>query len=413
MKVGKQEDPVFLHWLLFFHRDQQGMRGIERYVQNRSMQDDRDLRELALQWEKLRPRLIQQVDYDEQGVFVEDLFSKERFHMPYCETMPHWTPWVGTFCMLEEFEGGYYINGVAISVAPDQVMQAYDLLKQTIVEADPHFDQKVMDLYPEVLQALLTKRDRSENQAEINRTELHYEVQDMGNVAQTFNANGHFQIDEWNGKSGKGSMIGEAYRYDDNLAPGSVRLAEVEGTFDIVKNGLIFTSLNEKGIASFKRIMSPIKGVKLVEEKIDKTVVPAGLQAMVYSIFLEEGVPGEFAYLAQQANLLLETDVPLPLFDGKTPEEMVAEGKMDQLEQWIRQQEYMSYMHLKQVGKADLSADFNAVRRKFGLPLSPYVTLREKRQSSLTLEPPIQETAAQRVQASLIGRGATFYSWRK
>ena len=75
---------------------------------------------------------------------------------------------------------------------------------------------------------------------------------------------------------------------------------------------------------------------------------------------------------------------------------------MDQLEQWIRQQEYMSYMHLKQVGKADLSADFNAVRRKLGLPLSPYVTLREKRQSSLTLEPPIQETVAERVQASLL-----------
>ena len=76
VKVSIQE-PFFLHWLLFFHRDQQGMRGIERYVQNRSKYDDRDLRELAVQWEKLRPRLIQQVDYDEQGVFVEDLFSKE------------------------------------------------------------------------------------------------------------------------------------------------------------------------------------------------------------------------------------------------------------------------------------------------------------------------------------------------
>ena len=42
-----------------------------------------------------------------------------------------------------------------------------------------------MDLYPEVLQALLTKRDRSKNQAEINRTELHYEVQDMGDVAKS------------------------------------------------------------------------------------------------------------------------------------------------------------------------------------------------------------------------------------
>ena len=148
--------------------------------------------------------------------------------------------------------------------------------------------------------------------------------------------------------------------------------------------------------------MSPIKGVKLVEEKVDKTVVPAGLQAMVYSISLEQGVPQEFIYLAQQANVLHETDVPLPLFDGKTPEEMVSEGKLDQLEQWIRKQEYMSYMHLKQAGKADISADSNAVRRKLGLPLSPFVTLREKRQSSITLEPPIQETASERVQASLL-----------
>ena len=58
---------------------------------------------------------------------------------------------------------------------------------------------------------------------------------------------------------------------------------------------------------------------------------------MVYSIYLEQGVPQEFIYLAQQANVLLETDVPLPLFDGRTPEEMVAEGKLDKLEQWIRQ----------------------------------------------------------------------------
>ena len=62
----------------------------------------------------------------------------------------------------------------------------------------------------------------------------------------------------------------------------------------------------------------------------------------------------------------------------------------------------MSYMHLKQAGKADISADFNAVRRKLGLPLSPFVTLREKRQSSLTLELPIQETASERVQEPLL-----------
>jgi hypothetical protein len=391
VKVSVQE-PFFLHWLLFFHRDSQGMRGIERYVQNRSKRNEPELRELAAKWVKLSPRLIQQVDYDEKGVFVEDLFSKEQFHMPYCETMPEWTPWAGTFCMLEEFEGGYYINGMAISVAPSQVMQAYDLLEQK------SFDQG--DLYPEILQALLTKRDLTQNQAEINRTELHYMVQDMGAVAQSFNESGHFRIDEWKDGSGKGSLLKDAYRYEDNLAPGSVRLAEVEGTITIDKSELVFSSIHEKGLAAFKQIMSQIKDVKLVEEKIDKIVAPREIQPIVYSIYLEQGVPQEFASLAQQVKILLETDEPLPLFDGRTPEEMVVEGQMDKLEQWIRQAEYMSYLHLKRTGHVKATADFNAVRRKLGLPLSPFVTLREKRQTSFTLELPIQEAAPERVRES-------------
>ena len=42
---------------------------------------------------------------------------------------------------------------------------------------------------------------------------------------------------------------------------------------------LFLASLHEKGLASFKQIMSHIKGVKLVEEKIDKTVVPSRASA--------------------------------------------------------------------------------------------------------------------------------------
>ena len=84
---------------------------------------------MASKWEKLVPRFIQQVDYDENGVIVEDLFTKEQFHMPYCETMQSWIPWGGTLCLLEEFNGGYYMNGVAIIVSPNQLRQAVDFLK--------------------------------------------------------------------------------------------------------------------------------------------------------------------------------------------------------------------------------------------------------------------------------------------
>ncbi|WP_394238789.1 SEC-C metal-binding domain-containing protein [Niallia oryzisoli] len=375
------------HWLLFFRRDEQGLRGIERYNQVNGNQRDQNLKELALEWEKMIPRLIQQVDYDEQGVIVEDLFTNERFHMPYCETMPEYTPWAGTLCMLEEFDGGYYINGVATSVDPESVKHTYDFIVQKMKEMNGSSLEVAFELYPEILKALLEDLEASRKEVEVTRVELHYDVQSLDPVFQALQEDEGFYMDEWQGDSGQGAFLKNIYLYEDNCASGPVRIAEVEGSVDITGKKLVFSTLSTDIADSFKNSLSNLQGVKLVDEKVDKMMAPQDIKVSLYSVMLSNGVPQEFAALAQTAMILDETDQPLPLFDGMSPEQMAVEGKVEELEQWLRKHEYGSYFTMKKSkGQIKVSPDYNAVRRKLGLELSPFVTLREERETRLVPE---------------------------
>ncbi|WP_071393407.1 SEC-C metal-binding domain-containing protein [Bacillus tuaregi] len=384
-------DSFFQHWLLFFHRDAQGLRGIESY--NRAIGNHRDpiLKELALDWEKMIPRLIQQVDYDEHGVIVEDLFSNEKFYMPFCETMPEWIPWAGTICMLEEFDGGYYINGVATSVGPDSLKNAYEYIEEKMKENQSTPHEVAFEHYPEILRALLLAPDYSKDAVEIIQTELQYEVQNTDSVFQMLQADDRFYMDESKGSNGKGAYLKKIYHYIDNCAPGPVRIAEVEGSVEITDKKLVYSTLSVDEAVSFKNKLSSIQGVKLVEEKADSMMASPDTKVAFYSVMLANGVPQEFATIAQRALLLEEMDQPMPFFAGRSPVQMAAAGKTDELEQWLRKHEYGSYVTMKNTaGQVKVTADFNTMRRRLDLELSPFVTLREERNSRLVPELPAE-----------------------
>ena len=159
-------EAFFQHWLIFFHRDQNGLRGIERF--NKEVNHPTPtMKEIAENWERQVPRLFQQVDEFDDGVIVEDLFSKEKLHMPYCETMPKSNPGKGGFCIIEPFDGDYYMNGVAMIVAPEQVNQAYRYIENIIEETKQPYEIVAQEYYPEILQALLTKPSSPELEPEV------------------------------------------------------------------------------------------------------------------------------------------------------------------------------------------------------------------------------------------------------
>lgn len=377
-------DAYFHHWLMFFYRypEFNGLRGIEFYNEKKARSDIPVLQKMAKVWENMVPRLIQHVDYDSLGVIVEDVFTKERFHMPYCETLKEWTPWGGTFMFLEEFSEGYYMNGVAVIVGPDGVKRALDYLKKKMQETGESYDRVAMDFYPEVTGALLAKEPKlAREEKELEEVSLEYRVEEVLAVLNQLHTSGRLQMDEWDGQAGKGSIISERYRYEDNAASGSVHLNVVEGMLEVKGGQISFKSLHPKAIDFFKSFMGNFLSVHLVEEKKEVIRIPSGMDASFYSVQLDKGVDSEFAMFAQQAMLLEQIDQPLPLFDGKTPDQMAQSGKTEELEQWLREQEYASHFN---VSNAKVTADFNTVRAKLGLQASPFTTLRENRKTKIT-----------------------------
>lgn len=68
-------------------------------------------------------------------------------------------------------------------------------------------------------------------------------------------------------------------------------------------------------------------------------------------------------------------------------------GEEETVDIWLKQHEYHGYLTLqRQFNTSDQTGDFNTVRRTLGLPLSPFVTGGEDRQSSISLcASPIQK----------------------
>ena len=223
-----------------------------------------------------------------------------------------------------------------------------------------------------------------ENTQEVIHTELHYDVQNMMGVLEKFRTDRHFVLEEWDGSRGKGHFFKGMYHYEDNAAKGPIQLAEDVGGVEIDHGKMVYTSLYPEEVAAFKQWINEVVGATLREEKTTTVQAPAGMQLMTYGVNLPKGVPSEFALIAQYGLLLNELNQPLPLFENHSPEEMVTLGKMDELEQWLRGQEYSSYMNMSHESReVKVTPDFNTIRRKLGLELSPFVTLGKERQSKI------------------------------
>src|SRR5699024_6776529 len=69
------EESYFTFWMYFFHKFENGLRGIEWFYQYNA--DKLNEAELALlkNWLRLKPRLLQAVDQTEEIVFFKDLIS--------------------------------------------------------------------------------------------------------------------------------------------------------------------------------------------------------------------------------------------------------------------------------------------------------------------------------------------------
>src|SRR5699024_11650603 len=91
-------------------------------------------------------------------------------------------------------------------------------------------------------------------------------------------------------------------------------------------------------------------------------------------VFFYEIVTKHFSFYAKD-DLLKEVDEPIPMYDNLSLRELVSQGRESDALKWLENLEYNVFRQVQQqFEEAEVTADFNTLRREVSLPLSPFVT---------------------------------------
>jgi len=379
---------LFQYWLYFFHRFENGLRGIEWFIRETGGRLSEDERKMADTWNTLTPRIVQCVEKQDETLTFEDVFTSETFKVANSkENVPYFAPWFGTITMLEPFEDLHYFNGVRSLEGPDGVARAMAKVQALVEEKNQDHQQILLDYYPEILTALMFDEQR-ENQPdqEIIEYILHYQVEDEKQLTSFLQDQQSFEIDVWEDEKKQGSLAGSWYQYTDSEFSQPVFLAEVYGKLFIEKNRLKYNSLALEHVNEFKAMIQDLldRGVLIfLEEETSRFTIPFQAEIRDVMVTLDNDTPKYVALYAQN-DIRFVFDRPLRQFDGLSIMELVEAGRFDDADNLLKQIEYNMYLQVKkQFDKVEITADYNSMRKKLGLPLSPFVTGGEARTSTL------------------------------
>lgn len=143
-------------WAFFFCKYENGNRGIYWLLEERGRRYSEEDREMLERWKAMRVSCYQVVGSYEQGMVIEDVWSGERYRMPYCETMvklPLGSVAVG---MIEPYMGEWCIHGAFIWSKSDAKLGVMTRVQQLQEEAEQAGRKLspadiIADHYPEMI----------------------------------------------------------------------------------------------------------------------------------------------------------------------------------------------------------------------------------------------------------------------
>lgn len=155
--LGYSLDGAGNMWAHFFHVYDNGLRGIEWFMEERGHRYTGEDLKMLERWLEMKLSCYQHVDRYEQGEIIEDIWTGERYRMPYCETMIKLPPWAVAIGMLEPFVEDWCIHGLFTWAHPDAATAVMNRVEQLQEEASGTTEQKLSPAdilsrnYPEIL----------------------------------------------------------------------------------------------------------------------------------------------------------------------------------------------------------------------------------------------------------------------
>lgn len=384
-------DKYYLFWLLHLYRFENGKRGIEWYGEEKQNTLSIDERELLANWLPLYPRLLQVVMPREKGIEVEDLITHERFYMPYCETLSHGLPWAVCLAMLEPYEDGYVMHGVSAFTVPSSTARVVAKIQEELARTHQAYEHVMTEQYMDLLALLLQNSAKPKSEkVELVETTLVYDAPDLQQTLSFLFSHDAILASEKEGETYSFSLVGSWHRYEDSLMQGAIYITPSFASLTLKNGTLEVVITDEKYIQMAKEVLeSPSAGLQYRATNVKTHEVPASMEYQTYCVFatVQEGHTPLFGAFAQGQLMRQESlDKPLEIFKGKSIRELMKEGRSDEVEEWLENAEFNSFMlHARNLGTYDLAytEDFNSLRQSLGLPLSPFVKGGDTRHTSL------------------------------
>ncbi|MGP3562271.1 YecA family protein [Geobacillus sp. BK01] len=385
MKHSEMLEPLETLWYLFVHRFPNGMRGVEWFRREKGRRLSSELQNMLDRWVQLVPRLVQFVDRGEDGGTAVDRLTGETLFLPFSETMPDVVPWGGMFAFLEPFDGGHYIQGAASIVGPDGVKKAEERMRSLLQETNMPYEELAFSRFLDIVDACHSASSLQERGTEaVEQWTVVYDMPDARNVLRQLERHGIVIVDEETDEAVKGSLRGVTYEYCDDLASGPIYLNELAGFVDGQGRTMTLSTFD----ADAERVLTEaLKAMgmraNVVSRSVKTHLVPKGVKLLSYHVELPPGEPSYMALVANSAVMLEQTlHVPREEWGGRSVHELAMNGEQETVEQWLRTYEYHTFERLRQEG-SPVMVDTNSLRSRYGLPLSPFVTPKVKRTTSV------------------------------
>ena len=384
-KINKNYEKGFFQFWLFFFYHAGDSRIIERFANLNIEKLSSDEKELLNNWIYLKPQLVQAIQTKEEYIVFEDMFSKEtRKVANHKENVANSLPWFGTLSLLEAFNDRFYFNGAKLFVEPFRLYYAKEKILSLVKEENITVEQAIMKYYPELIATLLERSNENKAEKKIEEITSIYEINNDESILDYFKQNIHF-VQNRSDDGNHFTQVADWHEYEDTQLDGKVHLSEVKANILMKNNMMEITSFHRSNIQDVEKELEK-KEVTFTkkDEKVKVLFVRETVEIKNFSIHIPEDAQEYYALYAQTQYNLFENR-PILMFNSLTSHELIEAGKLDELDTWLKQEEYQIHVHLdKHFGKVAVTPDFNTYRKNVGLPLSTYVTDSETRNSSLT-----------------------------
>lgn len=369
------EEGYFTFWLYFFHRFENGLRGIEWFYKENVHKLHEDVKEMTEHWINMKARFLQAIDKLDEVIIFEDLRSKEKFPLSNDEdNVVNFYPWMSTIALIEKFDDSYYFNGFRFIVPPYNIQNVMNYLEQLISEKQQPESEIIIQYFPELIAKLFESPVDQKHLVDVIEYSLTYTLSNIEKVSEYLRNQSDIRMEEIEKNKQEFVWAGNWRICKDNACPSEIRLADVYGNLFLQNNTLIYVGIEEDKQQAMKQRLLGMEDNLILEKEEKKVIGSYPSKPNNILVMIDEMIPDYFTFYAQN-NLMKEIDEPIPMYEHKTLRELIQIGHVDPALEWLKNLEFNVYRQvINQYNKVEITADFNSVRRELGLELSPFVT---------------------------------------